>query len=285
MAVGALIGAYQEDDQRRASRAASARRPNAARISGALRRGRRRRADRRRRRARAAGAAGCVRAAAARRDRRVPGQRRQRSGQPVRGRLDDPADRRRRRAAGRARRAAWPRSPSRRSRPFPTTRRTRPSSGSTRESRWAGVALVDAHLLGSTAAMLGDWDLQSTLLRRAIQEGALRVPVADETAASRCWSRRAEQLDGFPAQLWSHASRGARTDWASRYLLPPVEEFATEQLMETPVRPAWLIWAALALTLGGAFCFTPRLARRRAWPAARSRRRSTWSPAASRRCG
>ena len=38
------------------------------------------------------------------------------------------------------------------------------------ESRWGGVAVVDAHLLGSTAAMLGDWDLQSTLLRRAIQE-------------------------------------------------------------------------------------------------------------------
>ena len=45
------------------------------------------------------------------------------------------------------------------------------------ESRWAGVAVVDAHLLGSTAAMLGDWDLQSTLLRRSIQEGARRVPV------------------------------------------------------------------------------------------------------------
>ena len=42
------------------------------------------------------------------------------------------------------------------------------------ESRWAGVALVDCALLGSTAAMLGDWDLQSTLLRRALQEGALR---------------------------------------------------------------------------------------------------------------
>src|SRR5690349_4819617 len=47
-------------------------------------------------------------------------------------------------------------------------------------SRWAGVAVVDAHLLGSTAAMLGDWDLQSTLLRRAIQEGARRVQVAPE---------------------------------------------------------------------------------------------------------
>src|SRR5690349_7490928 len=30
------------------------------------------------------------------------------------------------------------------------------------QSRWAGVAVVSATLLGSTAAMLGDWDLQST---------------------------------------------------------------------------------------------------------------------------
>ena len=42
-------------------------------------------------------------------------------------------------------------------------------------SRWAGVALVEAHALGSTAAMLGDWDLQSTLLRRTVQSGARRV--------------------------------------------------------------------------------------------------------------
>src|SRR5688572_10180633 len=40
------------------------------------------------------------------------------------------------------------------------------------QARWAGVALVDSKLLGSTAAMLGDWDLQSTLLRRTLQEGA-----------------------------------------------------------------------------------------------------------------
>jgi hypothetical protein len=35
-----------------------------------------------------------------------------------------------------------------------------------------------------------------------------------------------------------------------------MEDFATEQLMETPVRPVWLMWAAAALTLGGAYCFT-----------------------------
>ena len=47
------------------------------------------------------------------------------------------------------------------------------------ESRWAGIALVDSRLLGSTAAMLGDWDLQSTLLRRALQEGAVRMRAAE----------------------------------------------------------------------------------------------------------
>src|SRR3954447_6665545 len=121
------------------------------------------------------------------------------------------------------------------------------------ESRWAGVALVDAHLLGSTAAMLGDWDLQSTLLRRTLQEGALRLPVAQ--GSEPLLVERAEDLDGFQRKLLV-ASRGARTDWVSRYLLPPVEEFATEQLMETAVRPGWLIWAAVALTLGGSICFT-----------------------------
>ena len=121
-------------------------------------------------------------------------------------------------------------------------------------SRWAGVAMADANLLGSTAAMLGDWDLQSTLLRRAIQEGAVRVQ-ASEAGGEPLLVESADQLADFQRVL-IQASRGARTDFASRYLLAPVEDFATEQLMETPVRPLWLVWAALALTLGGAFCFS-----------------------------
>jgi hypothetical protein len=120
------------------------------------------------------------------------------------------------------------------------------------QSRWAGVALVDAHLLGSTAAMLGDWDLQSTLLRRAIQEGALRQP-ASEGAAEPILVQRPEDLENFERRLLE-ASRGARTDWVSRYLLPPFEELGTEQLMETGLRPVWLIWAALVLTLAAAAC-------------------------------
>jgi hypothetical protein len=109
-------------------------------------------------------------------------------------------------------------------------------------------------LLGSTAAMLGDWDLQSTLLRRAIQEGARRVS-AVETGGEPLLVGNADELAGFQRHMID-ASRGGRVDWASRYILPPLEDFATEQLMETPVRPDWLLWLALALTIGGAICFT-----------------------------
>ena len=121
------------------------------------------------------------------------------------------------------------------------------------ESRWAGVAVVDAHLLGSTAAMLGDWDLQSTLLRRAIQEGARRVPIGagDEPLLVET----AEELVDFQRHL-VRTSRGDRNDWTSRFILPPIEDFATQQLMETEVRPQWLVWGALGLTLAGALCFT-----------------------------
>ena len=122
------------------------------------------------------------------------------------------------------------------------------------ESRWAGIALVEARLLGSTAAMLGDWDLQSTLLRRSVQEGARRIAV-DPAGGEPMLAERADQLEGFQRGLIT-GSRAERTDWASRYILPPAEELATQQLMETAVRPSWLIWAALALTAGGAACFT-----------------------------
>jgi len=122
------------------------------------------------------------------------------------------------------------------------------------QSRWAGVATVDARLLGSTAAILGDWDLQSTLLRRTIQEGARLIRVAQD-GSEPLLTQSAEQLASFERQL-VHSSRGERTDWSSRYLLPILEDLATEQLLETPVRPQWLIWAALGLTLAGAVCFT-----------------------------
>lgn len=128
-------------------------------------------------------------------------------------------------------------------------------------SRWAGAALVEGRTLGSTAAMLGDWDLQSTLLRRTVQAGARRLTVGD-VGGSTLLAHHPEDLAAFERHLLV-ATRGERGDWSSRYLLPIVEEFATERLMDSRVRPEWLVMACLILTVGAAFCFS----RGWLWPA------------------
>jgi hypothetical protein len=121
-------------------------------------------------------------------------------------------------------------------------------------SRWAGVSLVDSHLLGATAAMLGDWDLQSTLLRRTVQAGAAHL-AAGESGSGAILAQSADDLAGFERRLLV-ASRGVREDWAARFVLPMAEELATEKLMESRVRPSWLVGAALAMTIAAAFGFT-----------------------------
>jgi len=121
--------------------------------------------------------------------------------------------------------------------------------------RWAGVARVDSSMLGATAAMLGDWDLQSTLLRRVIQSGARFIPSSSGEGRGPFLAVSDEAAAGYERRLLV-ASRTAREDAVSRYLLPVVEELATEKLMETGVRPAWLVQLALLMTVAAAFCFT-----------------------------
>ena len=120
-------------------------------------------------------------------------------------------------------------------------------------SRWAGVALVDSQTLGATASMLGDWDLQSTLLRRSLQGGARLVPIAPGVGEPLLAETSADLAD-----LERHlivASRGSRRDWASRYVLPLIEEVATEKLIETSVRPETLVQAALGLSIAATVAF------------------------------
>jgi hypothetical protein len=120
-------------------------------------------------------------------------------------------------------------------------------------SRWSGVAIVDAQTLGATAAMLGDWDLQSTLLRRSLQGGARMAPLAPGVGEPLL-AESAADLAALERHLLV-ASRGSRRDWASRYVLPVIEEFATEKLVERRIRPESLVQLALLLTLGGAIAF------------------------------
>jgi len=121
--------------------------------------------------------------------------------------------------------------------------------------RWAGLAKVDSNMLGATAAMLGDWDLQSTLLRRAVQAGARLVSSNSGEGRGPFLASDEQAMAGYERRLLV-ASRTAREDAVSRYLLPVIEEVATERLMETAIRPAWLVQAALAMLVAAAFCFT-----------------------------
>lgn len=115
-------------------------------------------------------------------------------------------------------------------------------------SRWAGLALLDGEMLRRTADMLEDWDLQSTLLRRAVQGGArqyaLRTDPGDEPPVI---AERAEDLDAAESRIVERAG-AARGDWASLYLLGPIERSLTGLLMPTSVTPGWLDITAAALT-------------------------------------
>ena len=122
-------------------------------------------------------------------------------------------------------------------------------------NRWAGLARGDANMIGATAAMLGDWDLQSTLLRRAIQGGSRLLKSSDAEGRGPFLAKNEDGVASYERRLIV-ASRAVREDWVSRYLLPIIEEFATEKLMETAVRPSWLVQAGLAMTVAAAFCFS-----------------------------
>lgn len=123
------------------------------------------------------------------------------------------------------------------------------------QHRWAGLAKADANMLGATAAMLGDWDLQSTLLRRVVQAGARLIPSHPGEGRGPFLASDEAAMGGYERRLLV-ASRTAREDAVSRYLLPVVEEVATERLMETGLKPAWLVQTAVVMTLAAAFCFT-----------------------------
>jgi hypothetical protein len=113
-------------------------------------------------------------------------------------------------------------------------------------SRWGGVAAVGGAMLRETAAMLRDWDLQSTLLRRALQAGARHV-AADGPIAILDGPA---DLAGLERQILASAGE-ARGGWASR-LLAPVEGAASRLLMAGPIGPDAVGGLAAVLTGLGA---------------------------------
>lgn len=116
------------------------------------------------------------------------------------------------------------------------------------EQRWAGVALLDGHRLAETAAMIGAWDPVSTLLRRAVQEGAGRIdaaraPILATDAAALAVAERAI-LTG---------ARKPAEDLIGRVLFAPTEELAMPLLLARKTEANVVAGAgALLAFVGGA---------------------------------
>lgn len=95
-------------------------------------------------------------------------------------------------------------------------------------ARWAGLAVTDGATLRRTVAMLGEWDLQSTLLRRLVQAGATRVEAAGRV-----------RLVGDAAQAREAESALVGGGAAVRH--------AASAMSERALPPLWLRGGALAL--------------------------------------
>ncbi|WP_157219748.1 hypothetical protein [Flavisphingomonas formosensis] len=119
-------------------------------------------------------------------------------------------------------------------------------------SRWAGIAIVDGGALRRTAAMLGDWDLQSTLLRRTVQGGAKRIDARDLGRPHIVTGPAA--LEGIARELID-ASRPGAEGWPSRFLFPIVERPLLDPLIRSAIEPPLLSIAAIVLMGVGAIAF------------------------------
>jgi len=116
-------------------------------------------------------------------------------------------------------------------------------------TRWGGLALIDGARLRRTVAMLGEWDMLSTLLRRTLQEGPTRIdafpPDSSGGPELLLIADRAAALQGIDLRL-IRASRRRATTWPRRYLFPPIEELALRPLTGRSIDPTWFAAAGVA---------------------------------------
>ena len=114
-------------------------------------------------------------------------------------------------------------------------------------ARWTGVLLADGDLVRRTARMLGDWDLQSTLLRNAVQSGAERI---DAAQAAPMLAKVADAESALTVeQVISRNATRRHTGVLDRYLFDPIARLVAPRAMAAMLDPNWLRGGASALLL------------------------------------
>src|SRR5262249_46333877 len=137
------------------------------------------------------------------------------------------------------------------------------------QHRWAGLILMDGARLQATAARLGEWDFELTLLRQALaDEGSVLSAFSSsgEAASSErpVIARNARDLAALEQNLIA-GSAGFRDGWPARYIFPLIEQVGFARLARGPADPWWLsmgaiLLAALSVPVAGFGWFTSALA-------------------------
>lgn len=121
------------------------------------------------------------------------------------------------------------------------------------DSFWAGFAIYRGSMVRQVAADIGEWDLQSTLLRTAAGSGAPRVELHVDATAWR-FVGEARGASALSAQL-IRETRPRRFGWPSRFLFALVEPRVVAALLPTRVTGRLLTLAGVLLGLLASLLF------------------------------
>jgi hypothetical protein len=113
---------------------------------------------------------------------------------------------------------------------------------------WAGVATLPASLIRETVAMLGEWAFAPTLIRRAVQQGVTRTPLAlrNEAETDEIAPIVQDDLSGTARAIARHADVVADGALERLAFMPVLRRFAAWVSLK-PVSSTMM--AALALLL------------------------------------
>jgi hypothetical protein len=124
-------------------------------------------------------------------------------------------------------------------------------------ARWAGLALVRGDMLRKTVAMLGDWDLHSTLLRRAVGASARRVDVADGAGLGEIFPATLIRSRGGAraATEASFAIDRSGEGWPARLLYGLAARLLAGAILDRSFESRWLRWGGIAASFFAAPMF------------------------------
>lgn len=126
-------------------------------------------------------------------------------------------------------------------------------------ARWGGMMLIDGALLRDTVAMLGDWDIESTLLRRAVQGEAERLDATTVGGdGAPLLADAAARLDGFDRTMLAGVRPRGR-DWVWRYVFPPIEGLVASPLLRRGVDSVWFAVAGVTAAIVAGIFFAADL--------------------------